>query len=426
MFVDEARITVEAGDGGDGIISFQRQHGQRRGGPDGGCGGAGGDVYLQAVESISTLLHFNKQQVFKGEQGGKGGTQDRRGASGDDEYVNVPVGTRVYDLNTESQVADLDQPGKKALVAKGGRGGRGNAHFTSSTRRAPRIREWGEAGQKRRLKLELQILADVGIIGFPNVGKSSLISRISSQTPEIGNYHFTTMDPHPGVVEVSDWENFVAVDIPGIIEGAHKGKGLGNDFLRHLLRTNILLHLVDISGIEGRDPLEDWRVLRHEVRSFHPSLGKKPEFVAGNKADLVSEAELERQKNRFEGEGLELIPISAATGAGVSALVSKVYQALQDAQRERDRSSKTSDQTYKEYTFEGERGYEVYTLDDKLVVEGSEVERLANMLDLSTEDGIDYFYEQLERKGVISRLEQAGAEDGTVIVIGGREFEFAD
>lgn len=424
MFVDEANITVKGGDGGNGIISFRKEYGQRKGGPDGGNGGSGGDVYLKSVRSMGTLLTFNKQQVFKAENGASGGSQTKRGKSGSDVYIDVPIGTIVRDRETGEKLADLTEEGEIVLIARGGEGGKGNSSFTSSTRKAPRIREWGEPGEKKNLTLELRLLADVGIIGFPNVGKSTLISTISAQKPKIANYHFTTLDPHPGVVKINDWKDFVAVDIPGLIKGAHKGKGLGNKFLRHLGRTRLLLHVVDISGTEGRDPYEDWKALRRELNNYGKAVANKPEIVAGNKADLIDESEISSQISRFQEKGITLHPISALTDRGVNDLIDTVYQKLQSLQDQQKSQSGDEKPQKKVYQFVNEQGFKVIRTQDKFIIRGRKIEKLATHLDLSTEDALRYFYNQLERKGVVRELEKKGASNGSVIEIGGKEFEF--
>ena len=426
MFVDEATITVKGGDGGDGIISFQHRPGQRYGGPNGGSGGDGGDVYLEADRSKSTLLSFNKNKYFEAEDGARGENQNRQGADGEDISVHLPVGTEVHLKGSKQPIADLNTHGETLLIAKGGEGGRGNRDFTNASRRAPRIREFGERGEEKKLHLELKLLADVGIIGFPNVGKSSLLSKISAQHPEVANYHFTTLDPHPGVVQLEEWEDFVAVEIPGLIEGAHKGKGLGNKFLRHLDRTRLLLHLVDLSGIEGRDPLQDWKTLRNELDRFSPSLSAKPEIVVGNKTDLISEKEIDRQQERFREENIRLNAISVATGKGLDKLVKTTFDKLQDLLITSDTQDEAESRSRKVYKFSGEEGHKVVKDGDRFIVMGQEVEKLASTLDFSTEDAVDYFYQQLQRRGIVNKLEREGAVDGSVIEIGGKEFEFVD
>lgn len=426
MFVDEAAIIVKAGSGGDGKISFKRDYGQRYSGPDGGNGGSGGDVYLRADKSVNTLLKFERKNKFVADSGDGGGAQNKTGKSAENLSVDVPVGTVVYDGKTDEKLVDLTAEGQTYLVVQGGRGGRGNEAFASSWLSAPRLRELGGKGQEKYLKLELKLLADVGIIGFPNVGKSSLISKISAQKPKIANYHFTTMDPHPGVVDVGDWKSFVAVDIPGLIEGAHEGKGLGDDFLRHLGRTKLLLHMVDISGLERRDPLEDWKTLREELRKYDGDLETMPELVVGNKIDLMDEDEVDKQCKRFSNEGVALTPISVATGQGISGLVSTTYDRLQEyneSKESEEAEEADADATFRLYEFEGERGFRVVKQGERYVVEGQEVEQLAEMLDFSTRDAPEYFQEKLEEKGIIKKLKSSGASDGSIVQIGGREFE---
>lgn len=423
MFVDEATITVKAGDGGHGIISFEHQPGRRHGGPDGGNGGDGGDVYLRANKSINTLLRFERKNTFTADNGQKGGTQEKTGKSAEDLYIEVPVGTIIFDGETEEKLIDFKEAGQEILIAEGGTGGRGNKAFSSSRNTAPRLREWGGKGEERYLKLELRLLADVGIVGFPNVGKSTLISKISAQKPKIGNYHFTTIDPHPGVVSVDEWNDFVAVDIPGIIEGAHEGRGLGDKFLRHLSRTRALVHMVDISGIEGRNPLEDWKVFRKELREFDSSLKKKPEVVVGNKTDLIDSEEVSRKKESFAEEGIELYPVSAATGEGLDDLIKVIYNVLEETEKEEMVQDEDSGGKYKVYSFDGEKGFRVREEGEKFVVEGKEVEKLAEKLDFSTEDAPDYFHRRLEKRGVISQLKENGAKSGSIVEIGGTEFE---
>ncbi len=423
MFVDEAAIIVKAGNGGDGKISFKREYGQRHSGPDGGDGGDGGDVYLRAEKSVNTLLKFEKKNKFVANSGHGGGAQSKTGKSAENLFVDVPVGTVVYDGETDEKLVDLTTEDQNYLVVEGGRGGRGNKAFASSWFPAPRLRELGGEGQERYLKLELKLLADVGIIGFPNVGKSSLISKISAQKPKIGNYHFTTLDPHPGVVDVGDWNSFVAVDIPGLIQGAHEGRGLGDDFLRHLGRTNLLLHMVDLSGIEGRDPLEDWKTLRDELRKYDGDLEKMPEMVVGNKIDLIDGDQVDKQCKRFLNEGVALTPISVATGEGVSGLVGATYDRLQECDKSEEDEKAETDNRFRLYEFEGERGFRVVKKGERYLVEGQEIEELAEMLDFSTQDAPEYFQEKLEEKGVIKKLKSNGATDGSIVQIGGREFE---
>jgi len=328
-FIDEAKIYVKAGDGGNGCVSFRREKYVPKGGPDGGDGGKGGDVYLRANSSMRTLLKFHYNQHFKAERGAHGKGKNMTGRSGKPLIIDVPVGTVVYDANTMELIADLDEDKKMVLVARGGRGGRGNARFATPTRRAPLIAEKGEKGEERVLKLELKLLADVGIIGFPNAGKSTLISRISKARPKIADYPFTTLVPNLGVVEFHD-KTFVVADMPGLIEGAHRGAGLGIRFLRHIERTKVLLHLIDPSQSESPQRVFDlYQTLRKELEGYKKELLEKKEIVAINKIDLTHVREkIDAIKKVFSRNGIEPIFISAFTGENIKELLQKLYDAL--------------------------------------------------------------------------------------------------
>jgi GTP-binding protein len=328
-FIDEAKIYVKAGDGGNGCVSFRREKYVPKGGPDGGDGGKGGDVYLRANSSMRTLLKFHYNQHFKAERGAPGKGKNMTGRNGKPLIIDVPVGTVVYDANTMELIADLDEDKKMVLVARGGRGGRGNARFATPTRRAPLIAEKGEKGEERVLKLELKLLADVGIIGFPNAGKSTLISRISRARPKIADYPFTTLVPNLGVVEFHD-KTFVVADMPGLIEGAHRGAGLGIRFLRHIERTKVLLHLIDPSQSESPQRVFDlYQTLRKELEGYKKELLEKKEIVAINKIDLTHVREkIDAIKKVFSRNGIEPIFISAFTGENIKELLQKLYDAL--------------------------------------------------------------------------------------------------
>jgi GTP-binding protein len=328
MFIDEARIWVKAGDGGNGCVAFRREKYVPRGGPAGGDGGRGGDVVLESTQHLNTLLRFRYNREFRAERGGHGEGSNRHGASGDDSVLTMPVGTVVYDEQSGEKLFDSIAPGQRFVVARGGRGGRGNARFASSTHRAPRRAEPGEPGEERHLRLELKLLADVGLVGFPNAGKSTLLTKLSAATPKIADYPFTTLQPVLGVVAAEDeaGAGFVLADIPGLIEGAHQGRGLGTRFLRHIERTRLLLHLVDISDT-GRDPIRDFEVVVEELMRFSPRLLEKPMVVVANKTDLVraytGEARPERQQQLeafCQGRQLPFHAISALTGEGLPRL----------------------------------------------------------------------------------------------------------
>ena len=415
MWIDEARIHVAGGRGGDGLISFHRTKYNPLGTPDGGHGGDGGDVILEATRSMNTLLHFNHQVHFRAEDGGPGGPNKRQGKRGKDLIIHVPVGTVVRDLRTGEVIADLSAQGMRVVVARGGKGGRGNSAFVSNRWKGPKIRELGEPGEERWLKLELRLLADVGIVGFPNVGKSSFLSRVSRKKVKVAPYPFTTLEPHLGVVEV-DEKSFVLADLPGLVEGAHEGKGLGDRFLRHATRARVLLHMVDLAGVEGRDPLEDYRAIRRELEAWEELKGK-PEVVAGNKIDLLQPEEIARRISRFREAGVELYPISVVTGEGISELLRTLSRKLDEAPRE-----SPSVPVQRTWKLVPRKGFRVARDDGVWVVEGREIERLGR-LDLSTEDARVYLEEELERKGVFRALRRAGWK-GEPIRIGGLEVEF--
>lgn len=420
MQFDEAVIHVAGGKGGDGIISFHRTRYNPKGSPDGGRGGDGGDVILKATRSVNTFAHFHQQVHFRAEDGGPGGPNNRQGKRGEDLVIFVPVGTVVKDLKTGEVLADLVEEGQEVVVAKGGRGGRGNRSFVTSVRQAPRIRELGEPGEERWLRLELRLLADVGIIGFPNVGKSSLLARVSDKKPKVAAYPFTTLVPNLGVVRVDELRSFVMADLPGLIEGAHEGRGLGDRFLRHAMRAKVLLHLVDLARVEGRDPLADYFAIRKELEAWE-ELRDKPEVVAGNKIDLLSPEEVEREKERFSREGIVLYPISALTGQGVKELIEVLWKKLEEVSVPAEKVSprkKVWDLT------PGPPPYEVVEGQEFWEVRGPVVENLVARLDLSTPDAIEYLWEELERLGVVRVLRRRGLSPGSPVKIGGKVLEF--
>ena len=321
MFIDEAKIYVKAGDGGNGCLAFRREKYVPRGGPSGGDGGRGGDVYMVANDQLNTLLHFRFNPEHKAQRGRHGEGSNCTGQDGEPVVLEVPVGTVVYDADTGAKLHDFATPGEKVLIARGGRGGKGNARFATSTHQAPTEHQPGRPGQERRLRLELKLLADVGLVGFPNAGKSTLISRISAARPKIADYPFTTLEPNLGVVQLDDFRSFVVADIPGLIEGAHLGHGLGTQFLRHIERTKLLVHLVDVSEASGRDPVEDFDTVMHELESFSEDLAKKPMLVVASKIDAAQDpSRVESLKRLAEERGLPYFEISSVTGKGLEAL----------------------------------------------------------------------------------------------------------
>src|SRR5947199_2774181 len=318
MFIDRVKIRVKAGDGGHGVTAFRREKFVPRGGPSGGDGGRGGDVWLEADESLNTLLHLRYNPEHIAERGRHGEGSNRSGRDGSDTVVRVPVGTQVYDAKTGDLLKDFTENGERWLAAKGGRGGFGNSHFATSTNRAPRYHQEGSEGEERELQLELKLLADVGLVGFPNAGKSTLISTISAAKPKIADYPFTTLEPHLGVVDSGQYRTFVVADIPGLIEGAHGGAGLGDRFLRHVERTKLILHLVDVSSLSGRDPVSDYEIINRELANYDINLAERPQIVVATKIDAIDEPErLEKLKRRAKKDRKEFYEISSVTGAGV-------------------------------------------------------------------------------------------------------------
>jgi GTP-binding protein len=329
LFIDRVKIRIRGGHGGNGVTAFRREKFVPRGGPSGGDGGRGGDVWLEADSSLNTLLHLRFNPEHTAERGRHGEGSNRYGRDGEDVVVRVPVGTQVFDGETGEFYCDLSEDGQRWLVGKGGRGGFGNSHFATSTNRAPRYHQEGSPGEERELQLELKLLADVGLIGFPNAGKSTLISTISAAKPKIADYPFTTLEPHLGVVDLGDYRTFVVADIPGLIEGAHEGAGLGDRFLRHVERTKLLLHLVDVSSISGRDAVGDYEVINRELAAYDERLAARPQIVVATKLDALDEPErLESLRERARADGREFYEISSATGRGVRELVNGVARAL--------------------------------------------------------------------------------------------------
>lgn len=425
MFIDEAKICLVSGRGGDGLISFGREKYRPRGGPDGGDGGRGGDVILRASSRINTLLMFTRRVHWKAEAGGGGGSNHKRGHDAKDLIVDVPVGTVVKDLRTGEVLADLTRAGQQVVIARGGEGGRGNAHFKSSSRQAPRIRERGAPGEEHWVKLELKLLADVGIIGFPNAGKSTLLSQMSAKRPKIAPYPFTTIEPNLGVVPVDEYSGFVAVDIPGLIAGAHTGKGLGDRFLKHVERTRLLVHLIDISATEGRDPVEDYHVINRELRAFSERLAEKPQIVVGNKMDLLDEESLRSVCERFRPMGVELHPISALTGQGVRELIHHCYEELQKLVAKEPAielpPARRSLRVYRPRARATD--FVVEQEDEGYSVRGGAVARLSRLC-LDEPDALEYLQEQLERLGIFAELRRQGAQAGDRVVLGNQEFEY--
>ena len=422
MFIDEATIRVRGGCGGNGMIHFLSNRHNPRGGPDGGSGGPGGAVILRASSSVSTLYSFRNRPLLAAEDGVNGARNTRHGARGDDRVVLVPVGTLVRDPIAGGTVADLAEAGEEVVVAHGGEGGRGNSSFVTSTRQAPRICERGLPGESRALKLELKLIADVGIIGYPNVGKSSLISAIAGVRAKVADYPFTTIVPNLGVVDVDGRHQFVAVDIPGLIEGAHEGKGLGDRFLRHVERTRLFIHIVDLAALDGRDPVEDLRRIDEELAAFNPVLADRLQIVVGNKIDLIGEEDVAAVRERFRSEGIEMHPISVATRAGLHELVLRTYRELERMKVENGGGVALPIRR-KVYRFQGETGFRVDRSEEGFVVSGAQVENLVRKLVLDSRDAMGYLSDRLEKMGVMKELRKRGFSAGDTVQIGEAEFE---
>ncbi len=427
MFVDEVEIGVKSGSGGNGIIAFRREKFVPRGGPAGGDGGKGGDVVLLPDGRLTTLIDFRYKRNYKAERGGDGGQNNMTGRNGSDLVLRVPVGTQVYDADAGELIADLVVEGRPHVIAKGGRGGRGNQHFATPTLQTPRIAENGEPGEERHLRLELKLLADVGLIGFPNVGKSTLIAQVSAARPKIADYPFTTLVPNLGVVRVDEERSFVMADIPGLIEGAHTGAGLGDRFLRHVERTRLLVHIIDVSGFTGRNPAEDLDAINRELRLYSPALAELPQVVAFNKIDVSGARETAEPLGKvLQERGLRVFSISAATGEGVQPLIHFLSDELlkldktAPAPAETQETVRIAPEKLDEHSFEVEKAG-----DREFVVKGRGIERTVAMSNLNSDEAVRRLHRKLERLGVIRRLEESGVENGDTVRIGAIEFDYA-
>lgn len=424
VFLDEVSIRVKSGRGGDGSASFRREKFVPRGGPDGGDGGRGGSVILEADESINTLVEFRSRRSYKAVSGTQGLGVQKSGKNGPDVVLKVPVGTLVFEEGREAPLFDLVLHGQRAVVAKGGRGGRGNMHFTSPTRQAPAFAEMGEPGEERGLRLELKLLADVGLLGFPNVGKSTLISQISAARPKIANYPFTTLIPNLGVVKVEE-DSFVVADIPGIIEGASEGAGLGHQFLKHVERTRLLVHILDVSGTTGRDPSEDYTILNRELAAYSERLAGLPQIVALNKMDVTGATGIAVEVKANLGSDVPVFEMSAATGKGVREIVYHLAQRLREIPKPIV-SPEAVVETVLILAPEKETWEVTREEDGTWVVTGAPVEKLVAMTDLGRDEAVRKLHRQLKSRGVLEKLAEMGAEDGDSVRIGEVEFDYVN
>lgn len=422
MFVDRVKIHVKGGNGGNGMVSFFRAKYITHGGPDGGDGGRGGDVIFVGDESMGTLMDFRYKRMFKAGNGQDGGKRNCFGKDGESVVIKVPVGTVIREAESGKIMADITKHGEEKILIHGGKGGKGNQHFATPTRQAPRYAEPGRVAKEYDVILELKLIADVGLIGFPNVGKSTLLSMVTNANPKIANYHFTTLAPNLGVVEGRYGDSFVLADIPGLVEGASEGVGLGHAFLRHVERTKVFIHVVDAAGVEGDDPVENVRKINQELEAYNPELMKRPQVIAANKTDIPgSEENVERLKEAYEKEGFEVFPISVATNKGLDELLTKVAEILKNYPEDI-----VFEEEYEEYD-EVAVDQEPFTIeieDEVYVVRGVGVEKMIGYTNIDTEKGFAFFQRYLKEKGIIEALEEKGIQEGDTVRIYDMEFEF--
>ncbi len=426
MFCDNAKILIKSGKGGDGHVSFRRELYVPAGGPDGGDGGRGGDIIFQVDDGLNTLTDFRHVRKYAASNGKEGGKRRCHGADGEDLVIKVPEGTVIKDFETGKVIADMSGKNRREVILKGGKGGLGNMHFATSTMQAPKYAQPGQPAIELWVQLELKVIADVGLVGFPNVGKSTLLSRVSNARPKIANYHFTTLDPHLGVVDLDGEAGFVMADIPGLIEGAAKGVGLGHEFLRHVERTRVLIHVVDAASTEGRDPVEDIRAINRELKAYDPALAEKKQVIAANKVDVIDwdgEDPVEKLKAEFEPEGIRVFPISAVSGQGVKELLYSVKELLNSIkqtpvvfEREFDLSSIEAAPSLPYTVEKDEEG--IY------VVEGPRIEKMLGYTNLESEKGFEFFQKFLKNNGILGELEKAGIQEGDTVRMYGLVFDY--
>ena len=428
MFADRARIFIKSGKGGDGHVSFRRELYVPNGGPDGGDGGRGGDIIFEVDEGLNTLADFRHVRKYVAESGEEGGKRRCHGADGKDLVIKVPEGTVVYDDESGKVITDMSGDNRREVILKGGRGGCGNMHYATATMQVPKYAQPGQSAKELWVRLELKVIADVGLVGFPNVGKSTLLSRVTNARPKIANYHFTTLNPNLGVVDLGDGASFVIADIPGLIEGASEGVGLGHEFLRHIERTKVIIHMVDAASTEGRDPVEDIHKINAELEAYDPAILTRPQVIAANKIDAIwqeegEESPVERLRKEFEPQGIAVYPISAVSGQGLKELLYHVNEMLKEAddkpvifEKEFDLSSLGSDRNLP---------YEVSRDDDGAYrVEGPRIEKMLGYTNLDSEKGFEFFQRFLKDAGILEKLEEAGIEEGDTVRMYGLEFDY--
>ena len=425
MFADRARIFIRAGKGGDGHVSFRREKYVANGGPDGGDGGRGGDVIFEVDEGLNTLQDYRHKRKFTAKDGEQGGKRRCHGADGEDIVLKVPEGTVIKESESGKVIADMSGDNRRQIILKGGKGGLGNQHFATATMQVPKYAQPGKPARELEVILELKTIADVGLVGFPNVGKSTFLSRVSNAKPKIANYHFTTLNPNLGVVDLEGTKGFVIADIPGLIEGASEGVGLGLEFLRHIERTKVMIHVVDAAGTEGRDPIADIHAIMKELEAYDPSLLKKPQVIAANKMDAVYGDENEilcSLKDTFEKEGIKVFPISAVSGKGLKELLYHVQSLLETCSKEPVIYEPEFDPALR---FFKDEPYTITMADDgAFVVEGPKIEKMLGYTNIDSEKGFLFFQRFLKEQGILKDLEEMGIEDGDTVRMYGFEFDY--
>ena len=423
MFTDYVKITAKAGNGGNGAVSFRREKYVASGGPDGGDGGKGGDIYFEVDPDANTLIEFRYKKKFKAKNGNNGEGAHKYGKGGEDLTIKVPIGTIVKDANTEEVLADLSEKGQRVLILKGGKGGKGNSHFATSTRQAPRFSEGGEEGEEKELILELKLLADVGLIGFPSVGKSTILSVVTSATPKIAEYHFTTIEPNLGVVNTEFGNSFVLADIPGLIEGASEGTGLGIQFLRHVERTRLLLHVIDVSGMEGRNPVDDYFTINKELEKYSKKLANRKQIIVANKADIMQEDLYNELEKLAKEKEVEIFKISAATGEGLKELMTHVSNVLKQLPKEELIEIKNERKVYK---LEEKEPFTIVKDGKIYVVDGPAIRDLMRRVNIEDNESLYYFHKRISEMGVNNKLKDMGVKDGDTVKVYDYELEWND
>ena len=425
MFADRAKIFIRSGKGGDGHVSFRRELYVPNGGPDGGDGGRGGDVIFEVDEGLNTLQDYRHRKKFAAKDGEPGGKRKCHGADADDIVLRVPEGTVIKEAESGKVIADMSGENRRQIILKGGKGGLGNQHFATATMQIPKYAQPGQPAQELLVNLELKVIADVGLVGFPNVGKSTFLSRVTNARPKIANYHFTTLNPNLGVVDIPGAKGFVIADIPGLIEGASEGVGLGHEFLRHIERTKLIIHVVDAAGTEGRDPVEDIYKINAELAAYNPEIAARPQIIAANKIDAVySEGEdpVERLKKEFEPKGMKVFPISGVTGEGIKELLYEISALLDQM----DDQPVIFQQEYfpEEELIHADLPYTVVKEDDMYVVEGPKIEKMLGYTNLDSEKGFQFFQKFLKDTGILDELEAAGIQEGDTVKMYGLQFDY--